>query len=115
MTEHDGNTAQPTPGTGCDIGAHRGWAGHVLLTYPSGGRILASAGHWVELSRIDVSETDLHQAAASFGAAFQSEVQGSLAACATPAERQHTVQMYSAQMVQQSLPSMYSGSANRPS
>ena len=31
----------------CKIGEFEGNAGHVLLTYPSGGMILTSMGHWV--------------------------------------------------------------------
>jgi hypothetical protein len=57
------------------VGAHTGAAGHVLLTYnkaadasaaaaaaagaPGGGRLLASCGHWIELSKLDVSEEAL--------------------------------------------------------
>jgi len=29
------------------IGEFNGSAGHVLLTYPSGGMILTSMGHWI--------------------------------------------------------------------
>lgn len=93
------------------MGGHRGLAGHVLLTYPSGGRLLASAGHWMELSNIDVSEDSLVQVAASYGAAFQDEVLASMAQCSSAAERQQTVQVYSQQMVQQSAPCSYSMSS----
>jgi len=37
------------------IDSYEGTAGHVLLTYPSGGMILTSMGHWVELMKIDTS------------------------------------------------------------
>ena len=40
----------------CKIGKNEGAAGHVLLTYPSGGSILTSCGHWVELVKLDVSK-----------------------------------------------------------
>ena len=36
----------------CKIGEYEGNAGHVLLTYPSGGMILTSMGHWKELMKI---------------------------------------------------------------
>lgn len=36
-----------------------GSACHVLLTYPSGGMILTSMGHWIELMKIDTSEKKL--------------------------------------------------------
>merc|ERR1739845_111941 len=108
MTEINGQPCRPTPGEGCEVGAHRGWAGHVLLTYPSGGQLLASAGHWVELSRLDVTTADLLQAAASFGAAYQAEVRSSLASCGSVEEQRRTVQAYSSRMVQQSSPCSYS-------
>jgi len=108
MTKLNGQPTSPVPGEGCEVGGHRGLAGHVLLTYPSGGQLLVSAGHWVELSRLDVTEENLLQAAASFGAVFQGEIQASMASCSSAAERQRTVQAYSCQMVQQSSPCTYS-------
>ena len=39
----------------CVISETEGTAGHVLLSYKSGGKILTSMGHWVELMRIDTS------------------------------------------------------------
>merc|ERR1712054_469641 len=108
MTQFDGNDVQPAPGQGCEAGGKRGYGGHIMLTYPSGGRLLASAGHWMELSRLDVTEENLYQAAASYGAAFQAEIQGSLASCQTPAQVSATIQQYSSQMIQQSAPCSYS-------
>jgi len=37
------------------IGEFEGSAGHVLITYPSGGMMLTSMGHWVEIMKIDTS------------------------------------------------------------
>merc|ERR1712232_803905 len=56
----------------CEFGNKRGAAGHVCLTYPSGGSLLASAGHWVELMRIEgvTEENLLKTAAANYGAAY---------------------------------------------
>lgn len=45
------------------IGEFEGSAGHVLLKYPSGGMILTSMGHWVELMKIDTSEKKLFEVA----------------------------------------------------
>ena len=51
------------------IGEKVGPAGHVLLTYKSGGRLLTSMGHWVELMKIDTSEKKLFELAQEeFGA-----------------------------------------------
>jgi hypothetical protein len=52
------------------VGDHKGSAGHVLLTYPSGGMILTSMGHWVELMKIDTSAEKVFEVAEKeFGAA----------------------------------------------
>jgi len=108
MTELDDQPARPMKGQSCKVGDHRGLAGHVLLTYPSGGQLLASAGHWVELSRLDVKETDLLEVAASYGTACHREVQESMSACKSAAERRQVVQSYSSQIVQQSTPCCHS-------
>jgi hypothetical protein len=114
MTKFEGKPVCPSQGQGCEAGGKRGWAGHVLLTYPSGGKLLASAGHWVELSKLDVTEAALLQAAAAFGATYQAEVQQSLSACASAPDRQRTIQAFSSQMVQQSSPCSYSMGSSPP-
>ena len=45
------------------IGEKKGAAGHVLLKYKSGGHLLTSMTHWVELMRIDTSEKKLFELA----------------------------------------------------
>jgi hypothetical protein len=39
----------------CKIGDLKGACGHCLLTYPSGGKLLTSSGHWIELVKLDVN------------------------------------------------------------
>lgn len=39
-----------------------GAAGHVAVTYPSGGQLVTSMGHWIELTRIDTSLESIMQA-----------------------------------------------------
>merc|ERR1711907_689721 len=56
----------------CSIGERdatkKGVAGHVTLTYPSGGQLVTSMGHWIELSKIDTSlESVLRVAQKNFG------------------------------------------------
>lgn len=48
----------------CEINGNKGLAGHVLLTYKSGGHLLVSMGHWVELMKVDTSEKVLFEVAA---------------------------------------------------
>lgn len=47
----------------CKIDQYEGAAGHVLLKYKSGGMILTSMGHWIELMKIDTSEKKLFEVA----------------------------------------------------
>jgi hypothetical protein len=59
-----------------DIDGEVGDAGHVLLRYPSGGMILTSMGHWIELMKIDPSEKKLFEVAQrEFGFAFAQQMQ----------------------------------------
>lgn len=98
----------------CDVanGDYTGAAGHVVLKYPSGGIILTSAGHWVELVKIGVSEERLLSvAAASYGQAYAEGMQQQFASCRTTAERAATLQTVSQRMVQQSAPCSYSMSS----
>lgn len=93
----------------CSSGGHRGAAGHVLLQYPSGGRLLASAGHWVELAHIGVSEQRLLDvAASSYGAAYSADVQRQFESCPTAGDRAQLVQSMASQYIQQSVPCAYS-------
>lgn len=50
--------------TSCKIEDKKGTAGHVLLTYKSGGCLLTSMGHWIELMKIDTSDKVLFEVAA---------------------------------------------------
>ena len=40
----------------CEIGTYKGSAGHTMLVYPSGGKILTSMGHWIELMKLDTTK-----------------------------------------------------------
>merc|ERR1711879_234903 len=58
VTECDDGLRMPddmkcSVGEGDDI--KRGAAGHVTLTYASGGQLVTSSGHWIELKKIDTS------------------------------------------------------------
>jgi len=96
----------------CELGGKRGAAGHVCLTYPSGGTLLVSAGHWVELLRIEgVSEKSLLKTAeANYGTAYSANWSAQLAAAPNSAARAQMNQMFAQQLVQQSAPCNYSRS-----
>merc|ERR1712187_736346 len=91
----------------CEVDGHRGCAGHVLLTYPSGGMLLVSAGHWLELSHIGGSiseETLVRVTATSYGEARAEEVKRELLNCASGEARKASVQTLAPLYVQQSPP-----------
>ena len=58
------------------IGDYKGTAGHVLLKYKSGGLLLTSMGHWIELLKIDTSDTTFFKVAReTFGDAYANDLQ----------------------------------------
>jgi len=49
-------TSTPKPKGLCELGGVVGLAGHCIVDFPGGGRLLTSCPHWIELSRLDASE-----------------------------------------------------------
>jgi len=77
---------------------------HVLLTYPSGGKILTSAGHWVELMKLDVSYENLLKVAEErYGSSYMSKMVDDIGA-SSGAVRQEKMKMWSKNVVMQSQP-----------
>jgi len=94
----------------CSLGDHRGAAGHVMLHYATGGKLLVSAGHWIELSRLDVSaESLLKVAETNYGSECSAQISSDLKAASSEVEREQVVQRYACQFVQQSAPCQYMG------
>mmetsp|Transcript_126958 Transcript_126958/g.179122 ORF Transcript_126958/g.179122 Transcript_126958/m.179122 type:complete len:469 (+) Transcript_126958:63-1469(+) len=81
-------------------------AGHVMLTYPSGGRLLTSAGHWKELTHLGgVSDEGLLRVAEQrFGQAYSAQIQTSLGQCKSEFARQQMQQSYASACVQSYTP-----------
>ncbi|CAE7467266.1 unnamed protein product, partial [Symbiodinium sp. CCMP2456] len=81
-------------------------AGHVMLTYPSGGRLLTSAGHWKELAYLGgVSEEGLLRVAEQrFGQAYSAQMQTSLQQCKSEFARQQMQQGFASACVQSYTP-----------
>jgi len=98
----------------CSVGTNEeekwGFAGHVTLTYASGGQLVTSMGHWIELTRIDTSiESVMRVAQRNFGAEKAAELSRELASRNTDEERCEYMQQMSKQYVQQSVPSKMKG------
>jgi len=92
----------------CTIDNHQGAAGHVILHYATGGKLLVSAGHWIELQKLDVSaESLLKVAEKSYGAVISEQIQTELFAAPSPRAKEAVVQRYAQQFVQQSAPCQY--------
>ncbi|MFO0652892.1 MAG: hypothetical protein U0326_42135 [Polyangiales bacterium] len=90
------------------VGAHRGAAGHVRITFPRGGVMLLSCGHWVELVKLDVTAERLVQVAEQVYGAEGSQKMAKELADAAPEQRAQLVQNYAKQFVNQSSPARYS-------
>ena len=83
-----------------------GAAGHVLLTYPSGGTLLTSCGHWMELSNLDVSAKTLFSVAQEeYGAEVAYRMESDfISSAGNEAEQSRKLQTYAKTMVHQSAP-----------
>ena len=59
-----------------EIGTAKRAAGHCLLTYPKGGKILTSMTHWISLMDIDTSEKKIIEVARmNYGDAYADEME----------------------------------------
>jgi len=94
----------------CSIGegetTKKGVAGHVTLTYPSGGQLVTSMGHWIELTRINTTlESVLRTAGHNWGDAEVEDIRREYNSLDSDAARSECVQKRAHLLVQQSVPS----------
>eukprot|EP00128_Syssomonas_multiformis_P015201 Colp12_sorted_trinity150504_noHs@12780 len=91
----------------CKIKEHEGAAGHVALTYPSGGILLTSSGHWIELAQLDTTlDNIIKSAAKQYGEAYAEQMKTELST-APPEMQQQKMQMYASRAVQSAAPCSY--------
>ena len=108
LTVHT-SVSKPAANLTWTVDGKHGGTGHVLLSYPSGGKLLTSAGHWVELVKLDVSEESLLRVAEQeYGEAYQADLQQGLDGCANESQKKEYIQKSCARMVQSSAPAEYS-------
>lgn len=98
----------------CSVGKgrnlKRGLAGHVVLTYASGGQLVTSTGHWIELTRINASlESVLRVAEHEFGEEEAKSVRKEYYSKGSDTERYKCVQNRASSMVHKSMPSRMKG------
>merc|ERR1719150_1279513 len=87
-------------------GLKKGAAGHVTLTYAEGGQLVTSMGHWIELTRIDVSlESVMRVVARNFGDTEVDSFNAEYSALDSDAARSECVQKRARKTVRQSAPS----------
>ena len=92
-----------------ELKGQKGDIGHAALKYPSGGVLLVSCGHWIELVNVNASEDSVMKSAESmYGACYAQNIQTKLQSANTEAEKNTVLNFYSAQMVQNSTPAQYS-------
>ena len=71
-----------------------------LLRYPSGGQILTSSGHWIELASLDVNFERLQEVAQkNFSSSYYNEMQSDIQSASTQQERKQKVQTWANKMV----------------
>merc|ERR1711935_894768 len=93
----------------CSVGeganAKRGMAGHVTLTYGSGGQLVTSMGHWIELTRIDTTVDGVLQVAQhNFGMQELAMLQEDLGVQSTERDREECVQKWAKHHISCSVP-----------
>jgi len=97
----------------CEIAAKRGTIGHVMLKYKSGGVMLLSAGHWIEMSKFDVDLDNLESVVQDFGGEYKnkfSEIKSNNNM--KEIEKYSRYQEMANDMIQKSTPCSYSNKVN---
>ena len=97
----------------CEIAAKRGTIGHVMLNYKSGGRMLLSAGHWVEMTKFDVDLVNLENVVEEFGGLYKDEWSSinNNNQCSEK-EKYNQYQDMASRMIKKSAPCTYSNNKN---
>jgi hypothetical protein len=82
------------------IAAMSGFAGHTFLGYPTGGYIITSCGHWIELMNLGgVSENALREVSGGFGISETESCDAMLSSCNTQEEKDNALQTLAQQYV----------------
>jgi len=91
----------------CTIGGETGTVGHAIVRYKTGGILIASAGHWIELKNLgNVSEAKIEEIAQQYNSGGKSEYMTEYNDLQnyTGEEREMKKQKLVSQMVQKSAP-----------
>lgn len=92
-------------GNQCEVNGKKGQAGHVLLTYKSGGHLLVSMGHWADLTKVETTDKVLFEVAArEYGQEQAQQMQKEYANLSSEAEKKNYISKNAIQFVQSSAP-----------
>jgi len=94
-----------------EISGQKGTVGHALVKYPNGGLLLISAGHWIELSNLNVNFSELKKVADSYGSKYNSQMDEISQMCET--EQKVEIQKMAKQFIQQNSAAKYSKKINK--
>lgn len=86
------------------IGQHAGLAGHAIVRFDGGGRLLTACPHWVELSRLDADEAQvLAVAEERYGTTYSAQLRAEFEACGADVDKRKAASnMRACEFVQQS-------------
>jgi hypothetical protein len=98
--------------TRCSNSLGKESSGHAMLTYPTGGKMIVSAGHWIELSHLSGATEDsvLKLCSEQMGVQRAEQFKFELDRSATLSERTRVIQESAKEIVWSSAPCKYSPS-----
>jgi hypothetical protein len=84
-----------------------GTVGHAMLKYKSGGIMMVSAGHWIELTHLDVNEDSMEKVSKEYGELYDTEFQNIKKSNASQEMKQQQYNSLSSNWVQRNAPTNY--------
>lgn len=91
-----------------ELGDLKGFVGHCMFKFPSGGILLLSTGHWIELLKLNASEENVLRVASSlYSPQLVDSWRNALSLAVTPSHKTEMLSSYCAQIIQNSTPGNY--------
>ena len=85
----------------------KGTVGHAMVKYKSGGLMLVSAGHWIELSHLNVNEDSMEKVSKEFGALYVNEFENIKKSNVSQEMKQQQYNAMASNWVQRNAPTNY--------
>ena len=109
VAQTDGYVIDPMSENTWTIGEKTGYIGHALLKYKSGGLLLVSSAHWIELSNLNVNIEKLEKVALiNYGSDndFYNEIEG-IKQFSNEKQKEEKINMLAQKFIQQTAPCNY--------